>query len=53
MIYLMNSTTLVTVIEAAGFTSIHFMNLSTATKICVNTPLAFFQIKPLMLRKAR
>jgi hypothetical protein len=29
------------VIEAAGFTSIHFVNLSIATKMCVNPPLAF------------
>jgi hypothetical protein len=43
MIYLMNSTALATVIEAGGFTSIHFMNLSTATKICVNPPLAFLK----------
>jgi hypothetical protein len=32
---------LATVIEAADFTSIQFMNLSTAMKICVNPPLAF------------
>jgi hypothetical protein len=31
---------LATVIEAAGFTSIHFVNLSTATKICMSLPLA-------------
>jgi hypothetical protein len=37
----MDSTTLVAVIEAAGFTSIHFMNLSTAMKMCVNQPLYF------------
>jgi hypothetical protein len=41
MISLMNSTTLATVIEAAGFTSIHFMNLSTAMKICVDPTLPF------------
>jgi hypothetical protein len=41
MITLMNSTALATVIEAAGFTSIHFMNLSTSTKMYVNPPLAF------------
>jgi hypothetical protein len=41
MISLMNSTALATVIEATGFTSIHFVNFSTATKICVNPPLAF------------
>jgi hypothetical protein len=41
MIYLMNSTTLAVVIEAAGFTTIHFVNLSTATKMCMNPPLAF------------
>jgi hypothetical protein len=37
----MNSTTFTVVIEAAGFTSIHFVNLSTATKICVNPLLDF------------
>jgi hypothetical protein len=41
MLYLMNSTTLAAVIEAASFTLIHFVNLSTATKMCVNPPLAF------------
>jgi hypothetical protein len=41
MIYLMNYTAFATVIEAAGFTSIHFVNLFTMTKICVNPPLAF------------
>jgi hypothetical protein len=41
MISLMNSTTLAAIMEAAGFTLIHFVNLSTATKICVNPPLAF------------
>jgi hypothetical protein len=29
------------VIEAASFTLIHYVNLSTATKMCVNSPLAF------------
>jgi hypothetical protein len=37
----MNSTALATVMEAAGFTSIHFVNLSTAMKMCMNPPLAF------------
>jgi hypothetical protein len=41
MISLMNSTTLDIVIEAADFTLIHFVNLSTVTKMCVNPPLAF------------
>jgi hypothetical protein len=41
MISLINFTTLAVVIEAASFTSIHFVNLSTTTKICVNPPLAF------------
>jgi hypothetical protein len=41
MISLVNSTALAAVIEAADFTLIHFMNLSTATKMCVNPPLAF------------
>jgi hypothetical protein len=43
MISLMNSTTLAAVMEAAGFTSIHFVNLSTAMKMCVNSPLAFLK----------
>jgi hypothetical protein len=29
--------------EAVGFTSIHFVNLSTAMKMCVNPPLAFLK----------
>jgi hypothetical protein len=37
----MNSIALAAMMEAAGFTSIHFVNLSTAVKICVNPPLAF------------
>jgi hypothetical protein len=41
MISLMNSTALAAVIEEMGFTSIHFVNLSTGMKICVNLPLAF------------
>jgi hypothetical protein len=41
MISLMNFTALVAVMEAADFTSIHFMILSTAMKMCVNPPLAF------------
>jgi hypothetical protein len=40
---LMNSTTLATVIEADGFTSIQFVNLFTAMKKCVNPPLAFLK----------
>jgi hypothetical protein len=40
MISMMNSTALAAVIEAASFTSIHFVNLYTAMKICVNQPLA-------------
>jgi hypothetical protein len=44
MISLMNSTILAAVIEAAGFTSIHFVNLSTVMKICVNPPLAFLKV---------
>jgi hypothetical protein len=34
---------LATVIKAAGFTSIHFVNLSTAMNVCVNPPLAFLK----------
>jgi hypothetical protein len=41
MISLMNSTALAAMIETAGFALIHFVNLSTATKMCVNPPLAF------------
>jgi hypothetical protein len=41
MIYLMNSTALAAVMEAVGFTLIYLVNLSTATKMCVNPPLAF------------
>jgi hypothetical protein len=41
MISLMNSIALAAMIEAAGFALIHFVNLSTATKMCVNPPLAF------------
>jgi hypothetical protein len=43
MISLMNSTVLAAVIEAAGFTSIHFVNLSTVMKMCVNPPLTFLK----------
>jgi hypothetical protein len=39
----MNSTALAAVIEAAGFTSKHFVNLSTATMMCVNPPLDFLK----------
>jgi hypothetical protein len=41
MISLMNYTALAAVFEAPGFTSIHFVNLCTATKMCVNPPLVF------------
>jgi hypothetical protein len=41
MISLMNSPALAIVIGAVDFTSIHFVNLSTMTKICVNPPFAF------------
>jgi hypothetical protein len=41
MISLMNYTALAVVMEATGFTSIHFVNLSTAMKIYVNSPLDF------------
>jgi hypothetical protein len=41
IISLMNSTALANVIEMVGFTSTHFLNLSTAMKMCVNPPLAF------------
>jgi hypothetical protein len=40
MISLMISTALAAVIDATGFTFIHFVNLSTTMKICVNPPLA-------------
>jgi hypothetical protein len=43
MISLINSTALAAVIEVIGFTSIHFVNLSTATKMCVNPTLAFLK----------
>jgi hypothetical protein len=50
MISLMNSTTLADIIEVAGFTSTHFVNLSTAMKLCVNPPFSFlewtYQIHP-------
>jgi hypothetical protein len=39
-ISLMNSIALAAVIEVVGFTSIHFMNLSTSMKMCANPPLA-------------
>jgi hypothetical protein len=41
MISLMNSTALAAMMEAAGFTSIHLVNLFTVMKMCVNPPLAF------------
>jgi hypothetical protein len=40
MISLMNSTDLAAMIGVVGYTLIHFVNLSTSTKICVNPPLA-------------
>jgi hypothetical protein len=43
MISLMNSTVLAAVIEATCFTLIYFVNLSTATKMCVNPPLIFLK----------
>jgi hypothetical protein len=43
MTSLMNSSALATVVEVAGFTSTHFVNLSTATMMCVNPPLAFLK----------
>jgi hypothetical protein len=43
MISLMNSIALAAMIEAASFTLIYFVNLSTAMKICVNPPLAFLK----------
>jgi hypothetical protein len=56
MISLMNSTTLAAVIEAAGFTLIYFVNLSTVMKMGVNPPLAFLKgptKSSTMWRKAR
>jgi hypothetical protein len=41
VISLMNSIALAIVIEAASFTLIHFVNLSTAMKMCVSPPFAF------------
>jgi hypothetical protein len=43
MISLMNSTAFTAVIEVVSFTKIHFVNLFTAMKICVNPPLAFLK----------
>jgi hypothetical protein len=43
MISLINSIALAAIIEVAGFTSIHFVNVSTAMKICVNPPLVFLK----------
>jgi hypothetical protein len=43
MISLMNSTALDVVIEAAGYTLIHFVNLSTTMNMCVNPPFAFLK----------
>jgi hypothetical protein len=41
IISLMNSTALAAVMEAAGSTSIHYVNLSTAMKKCMNPSFAF------------
>jgi hypothetical protein len=41
MICLMNSLALTAVIEVDDFTSIHFVNLSTVMKMCVNPLFAF------------
>jgi hypothetical protein len=41
MISLTNSTALAAIMEAAGFASIHLVNLSTAMNMCVNLPFAF------------
>jgi hypothetical protein len=43
MISLRNSTASAAIIEAVDFTLIHFVNLSTTTKICVNQPSAFLK----------
>jgi hypothetical protein len=43
MTSMMNSTTFAYVMEAAGFALTHFVNLSTATKMCVNPPFAFLK----------
>jgi hypothetical protein len=43
MVSLMNSTAFAAVMEAADFASTHFVNLSTATKMCVNPPFAFLK----------
>jgi hypothetical protein len=40
---LLNSTTFAAVMEATGFASTHIVNLSTATKMCVNPPFAFLK----------
>jgi hypothetical protein len=37
----MNCIALATVMKAVSFASIHLVNLSTATKMCVNMPLTF------------
>jgi hypothetical protein len=43
MIAQMNSMALAAIMEAVSFTSIHLVNLSTATKMCVNPLLAFLK----------
>jgi hypothetical protein len=43
MISLMNSTDFAVVMEAAGFASTHFVNLSIAMKMCVNPPFALLK----------
>jgi hypothetical protein len=40
---LMNSTAFAAMMEAAGFASTHFVNLSSVTKMCVNPPVAFLK----------
>jgi hypothetical protein len=44
MIYLMTSIALAAAIEATGFTSIHIMNLSNVSKMCMNPTLAFLKV---------
>jgi hypothetical protein len=43
MILEMNYTALVAIMEAVVFTSIHYVNLFTAMKICMNPPLSFLK----------
>jgi hypothetical protein len=39
----MNSTAFIVVMEAAGFALTHFVNLSIAMNMCVNSPFAFLK----------